>query len=611
MSTGMHATVAKPSDTATDTDEVKLWGAKASPELAEKQKMLQTISFKLGNFDDENRTFQAIGSTPMVDRQGDSIEQSGWVLDNFIKNPVVPWAHCYNELPVARAIEVGVQDGNLVFTYQAPPEGMYPFADTVYQMYRHQFMFAFSVGFIPLEYEGNWEDGYNFTKCELLEISAVPVPANAGALVLAQKMGVMGDRKAAQSMISKVEDALTQLKKANDIDVPKHKKDLGTIAPVAPEEPRLPETPEAPAENPVKEATDTKVTIVDKDELKAMLGDILKELAAEEAAEVVVADSVEEKGAISSNLPLADKDQTWDKGAAVKAVKDWASNDDGEIDFSKYKKAFMWVNSAAGDKQGDYKLPYATVVDGELKAVWNAVKTIYAVLEGSMGGVDIPEADKASVMTQVKKYYKKFGEGTPGSSDDDSKGLTNNDNMGLNDNMTETKSGAKLSQTSKNKIKAVMDGLESMKSMADEHIKALSDLYNVGADSAGDEAQNDDPDADNDLDGKDKSAKSIETTEVEETKEVVGEAKAAEDKTSEESADLEDKTEKEVTPEVAEETPEKVVEAPVEETEVEAPNKDETEEADEDLIDPDNLSDDDIVKLTAAVQAELEKDNKD
>lgn len=123
--------------------------------------------------------------------------------------------------------------------------------------------------------------------------------------------------------------------------------------------------------------------------------------------------AMQTKGAISSSLPLADKGASWDSGAAIAAVKKWASNDDGDIDFSKYKKAFMWVEGGGGDKQGDYKLPFATVSDGKLVAVWNAVKAIMAVLNGGRGGVDIPEADRKSVYTQVKKYYKKFDEDVP------------------------------------------------------------------------------------------------------------------------------------------------------------------------------------------------------
>jgi len=187
----------------------KWWEEKAATPTAE-HKTLQTINFKLGNFDDEKRTFTAIASTELQDRQGDSIEQSGWVLDNFLANPVIPWAHNYSELPVARAIEIGVVNGVLQFTYQAPPEGVYPFADIVWNLYRNQYLFAFSVGFIPLEYDGNWEDGYTYTKCELLEVSAVVVPANPGALALAMKMGDI-DSKQAKLLKSKLQSTLNNL----------------------------------------------------------------------------------------------------------------------------------------------------------------------------------------------------------------------------------------------------------------------------------------------------------------------------------------------------------------------------------------------------------------
>ena len=83
--------------------EVDLFGNEIVKEK-EQAKVMQTINFKLGNFDDENRTFTAIASSALVDRMGDSIDQSGWLLDNFIKNPVIPWAHRYWDPPVARAI---------------------------------------------------------------------------------------------------------------------------------------------------------------------------------------------------------------------------------------------------------------------------------------------------------------------------------------------------------------------------------------------------------------------------------------------------------------------------------------------------------------------------
>jgi len=43
--------------------------------------------------DEETRVVEAIASTAAVDRQGDTIEQSGWELKNFEENPVLLWAH--------------------------------------------------------------------------------------------------------------------------------------------------------------------------------------------------------------------------------------------------------------------------------------------------------------------------------------------------------------------------------------------------------------------------------------------------------------------------------------------------------------------------------------
>jgi phage head maturation protease len=59
------------------------------------------------------------------------------------------------------------------------------FAKEIYRKYKDGFLNAFSVGFIPLEAEEN-----TYTKSELLEISAVPIPANPNAIVSLSKSGM-------------------------------------------------------------------------------------------------------------------------------------------------------------------------------------------------------------------------------------------------------------------------------------------------------------------------------------------------------------------------------------------------------------------------------------
>src|SRR5438876_9524781 len=110
-----------------------------------------------------------------------------------------------------------------------------------------------------------------------------------------------------------------------------------------------------------------------------------------------------EKGAVSTRLPTADESQAWDSGAAIKRVKDWASDSDGNIDCKKYRKAFFWVDGGAGDKQGDYKLPFADVSDGNLKAVWRGVAAAMGALLGARGGVQIPDGDRKGVYNAIAK----------------------------------------------------------------------------------------------------------------------------------------------------------------------------------------------------------------
>lgn len=120
------------------------------------------------------------------------------------------------------------------------------------------------------------------------------------------------------------------------------------------------------------------------------------------------------KGAINSSIPIND-DQglAWDSGAAIKNIKDWASDSDGNIDFTKYAKAFFWVDPASNDKQGGYKLPFADIFDGDLKAVWRGVSGAMAALMGSRGGVDIPDNDRKPVYNAIVKYYDKFDKEPP------------------------------------------------------------------------------------------------------------------------------------------------------------------------------------------------------
>ena len=132
-----------------------------------------------------------VASTGEVDRHGDTVAPEGWRLDAYRDNPVVLWAHDYGEPAIGRA-EAVWSDGRALRARLefAPTE----FAGQVERLYRQGYQRGVSVGFRPLRFEERRDPvngaflGIRFLEQELLEISAVPVPANGGALLAEDAM---------------------------------------------------------------------------------------------------------------------------------------------------------------------------------------------------------------------------------------------------------------------------------------------------------------------------------------------------------------------------------------------------------------------------------------
>jgi len=147
-------------------------------------------------------------SDATLDRYHEVIAVSGWKLDNYRKNPVFQNAHSYGSLAdtIGKALITEIR-------YAAPEQpggggGAYlfqrvqfaveenPMAKLAYGLYKGGFLRAVSVGFIPLR----WEDFPSATvpamqrrylEQELLEVSAVSIPANPNALTLGLEAGAI------------------------------------------------------------------------------------------------------------------------------------------------------------------------------------------------------------------------------------------------------------------------------------------------------------------------------------------------------------------------------------------------------------------------------------
>lgn len=160
----------------------------------------KTFTVEVNDVNEASRSFWAVASTDDIDRDGDVLSPEGWELDAYLKNPVVLFAHRYDEPPIAKANDIKVLNGRLMFKPQFATKEEYPFADTIFKLYKGGYLRSFSVGFIPKEWEhrsaaGGIRSGKYFVKQELVEVSAVPVASNPNALADAYKSGVIGRRE--------------------------------------------------------------------------------------------------------------------------------------------------------------------------------------------------------------------------------------------------------------------------------------------------------------------------------------------------------------------------------------------------------------------------------
>ena len=136
-----------------------------------------------------------IASDESLDRYREIISASGWKLENYQRNPVFQNSHQCTDIlhTLGRALITEVRDGQLRQRIQFATD-INPMAKIAFNLYKAKFLNAVSVGFRPIR----WEDGSDRTSYrrkyleqELMEVSAVSIPANPNALALAYKSGAV------------------------------------------------------------------------------------------------------------------------------------------------------------------------------------------------------------------------------------------------------------------------------------------------------------------------------------------------------------------------------------------------------------------------------------
>lgn len=148
---------------------------------------------KTSGIDTKARTVVSTISTETKDRHGDVMVASGVQLDSYKKNPVVLWCHDYKIPPIAKAIDIMVNESEIISKaeFQTDTE----LAREIWGLIEKGFLNAWSIGFIPKKYkyvekkdeEGGDDEYFKITKWDLMEYSSVPVPSNFESLTHALK----------------------------------------------------------------------------------------------------------------------------------------------------------------------------------------------------------------------------------------------------------------------------------------------------------------------------------------------------------------------------------------------------------------------------------------
>jgi HK97 family phage prohead protease len=141
-----------------------------------------------------DREVAVIASTGGVKRDLNDIVPTGISLENFRRNPIVLWQHSPDS-PVGCVTAIGVVGGELRARIEFAPLGASALADQCCSLVKAGVIRSVSIGFDAKEMQPidpkRPKGGQKITRCELLELSFVNVPADPDAMVI--ERAIQGD----------------------------------------------------------------------------------------------------------------------------------------------------------------------------------------------------------------------------------------------------------------------------------------------------------------------------------------------------------------------------------------------------------------------------------
>lgn len=368
----------------------------------------------------EKRQLGFLMSTSGLNRNGWDLDQDGWRLGNFRNNPLLLWMHdpetVIGNWPVVELASSGKTGkylrGSASFMPADPK--LYELgqkAEMFYNMYLQSFLKAVSVRWRPLKFEPipdeefeeageptPWFGGIRFTEMELLECSAVSIPGEPRALILACQSGLIPQTSVGLFVANKESMLSHNGEPVFDLDIA------------------------APIEVETNPIVDMGASIVIESDFavahtaKSLLSDLRRTTQVE--TQSVQTDDDFSNAAVGygehGDCQRADREAEWDSAVARKRIAAWASSDGSgakdKIDRKKYRKAFLYAPENENAMARFIGLHH-DISGGKLTANFRGVKACAQRIQ--QGSFDVPEVDIASMKTHLEREYARFGEKPP------------------------------------------------------------------------------------------------------------------------------------------------------------------------------------------------------